>query len=220
MVRSSHSLPVGLLRIFVHILHPEMIECFNHHQLHVSRFGLWTRQATAVVHITLRSWALVPEKGKFSATREDDKIRLPVHLHKKDRVPRDMELKVSSIGMSTNEFGDFSKCSIVTDLIPPDAIEALGEEAQEIWDAFTHQPQTGRFLVFSMVLQLLCQGMVSSYKVAIDDFVRKTQLDQQVVSPPTARRRKRSRTYQSSDCYSPATSKTPASCKSETPTES
>ncbi|KAK1833618.1 hypothetical protein QBC39DRAFT_302450 [Podospora conica] len=58
VVRSSYSLPVGLLRILVHVLHPEMIECFNHHQLHVSRFGLWTRQVTAVVHITLRSWAL------------------------------------------------------------------------------------------------------------------------------------------------------------------
>ena len=183
MVKSSNSLSVGLLRIQAHLLHPEMIECFNHHQLHVSRFGLWTRQATAVVHITLRSWALVPEKGKFSTTREDDKIQLPEHLHKKDRVPRDMELKVSSIGMSTNEFGDFSKCSIVTDLIPPHAIETLGGEAQEIWDAFTHQPQTGRFLVFSLVLQLLCQGMVSRYKDAIDDFVTKTQLDQEVVSP-------------------------------------
>jgi hypothetical protein len=189
VVRSSNSLPVGLLRVVVHVLHPEVIECFNHHQLHVSRFGLWTRQATAVVHITLRSWALVPERGKFSTTREDDKIQLPEHLHKQDRVPRDMELKVSSIGMSTNEFGDFSKCSIVTELISSKAIETLGEEAQEIWDAFTHQPQTGRFLVFSLVLQLLCQGMVSHYKEAIDDFVRKTQLDQQVVSPRTARRR-------------------------------
>lgn len=190
MVRSSNSLPVGLLRLLVHVLHPEMIQCFNHHQLHVSRFGLWTGQATAVVHITLQSWALVPEGGHFSATREGDKIRLPEHLYKKDRVPRDMELKVSSIGMSTNELGDFSKCSIVTDLIRPDAIEGLAEEAQEIWDAFTYQPQTGRFLVFSMVLQLLCQGMVSRYEDSINDFVRNTQLEQQVVGSPIARRRK------------------------------
>jgi len=219
-VKTSGGLPTGLLRVLVHLLHPENLECFNHHQLHVSRFGLWTRQATAVVHITLRSWALVPHGGEFSATKEDDKIRLPDHLRKRGRVPQDMELKVSSIGMSTNEFGDFSKCSIVTDLIPPDVIDKLGEEAQEIWDAFTHQPQTGRFLVFSVVLGHLCRGMVAHYAEAIKDFVVKTQLEQQVVSLVQSWRGIEFRHLPPFPCHSPATSKTRENCKSETPTPS
>ena len=178
-----YELPPGLLRLLVYVLHPEMAECFKNHLLRVSRFELWSRQETVVVHITLRSWSLVfPEKG-FSATKEDDRIYLPSNLHREDRDPlNSMELKVSSIGMSTNFLGDFSKCCIITDLIREEEINALGERAQEIWDGFTHQPQTGRFLVFSLVLGLICQAMVSHYADMITDFLVRTGLEEQIPS--------------------------------------
>lgn len=158
-----------------------MAECFNNHQLKVSRFRLWTREQTVVVHITLRSWALTE---KFSATNNSDTIRLPDHLSHPDAKPADMELKVSSIGMSTNTFGDFSKCSIVTDLLQDERlIRSLGEQAQQIWDVFTHQPQTGRFVVFSVVLGLLCQRMVADYNDIMKNFLSNTQLQENSVSP-------------------------------------
>jgi hypothetical protein len=148
---------------------------------------------TVVAHITLRSWSLVKTKGKSSAPDEEDTSSAPeeedkISVPKLERVngngkPPDMELKVSSIGISTNEFGDFSKCSIITDLIPDEKFEDLGKTAQEIWIGFMHQPQTGRFLVFSIILGQLCQGIVSDYDEAIKKFVSKTKLDEQLVSP-------------------------------------
>jgi len=182
LAEAAYELPPGLLRLLVHVLHPEVVECFKNHQLRVSRFGLWTRQETVVVHITLRSWAIKPKGSEFCAIREDDKIHLPPDLVRSYHNPSDMELKVSSIGMSTNEFGDFSKCSIISDLLQEKDINELGERAQEIWDGFTHQPQTGRFVVFSVVLGLLCQEMVANYNGIMDDFLKNTQLEQQLVT--------------------------------------
>jgi len=168
-----------------------MIECFKNHQLRLSRFGLWTKQETVAVHITLRSWAARPHDVGFSATREDDKIHLPEYLVRKHHRTRDgkvnvdAELRVSSIGLSTNAFGDFSKCSVVTDLLTEGQIEELGQTAQEIWDTFTHQPQTGRLLVFSYVLALLCQQMVVDYNTLMTDFLAITQLERDEVGPHT-----------------------------------
>ncbi|KAK3376331.1 hypothetical protein B0T24DRAFT_218093 [Lasiosphaeria ovina] len=215
LTNSSYELHLGLLRLFAYVLHPEMVDCFKNHYLRVSRFGLRTTDVTAIVHITLRSWARKEDPTSFDARKEDDKIHLPANLEKswklkekarlrkekgksaqntnaKPDVPRDleggggsekppeMELRVSSIGMSTNEFGDFSKCSVVTDLIHPNDIAALGRQAQEIWNGFVHQPQTGRFLVFSRVLGLLCKGIVTHYQEALLEFVTKMQLEQEL----------------------------------------
>ncbi len=159
-----------------------MVECFNNHQLRVSRFGLWAKEKTVVVHITLRSWALENRHPQFSKVKEDEKIYLPDILVKLHNNPSHMGLKVSSIGMSTNQFGDFSKCSVVTDLLQDKDIKGLGEKAQKIWDGFTHQPQTGRFVVFSVVLGLLCQEIVADYHRIIDDLLDKTELEKEVVS--------------------------------------
>ena len=245
LARAAYKLPAGLLRLFVHVLHPEMIECFNNHHHRLPRFGRLMRQETMVVHITLRSWSLQPEKkdpgastspageeeepgpptgrglGPFRrptalavaasvrgwahrrgrghnaessrehlATGRDDKgyeegkIEIPPNLLGvlAGKGPKPMELKVSSIGMSTTEFGDFSKCSIITDLIALKEIQQLGPQAQKIWDGFTHQPQTGRFLVFSLVLGHITRGMVRDYNQIIDDFLKETQLEKKMPS--------------------------------------
>jgi hypothetical protein len=87
------------------------------------------------------------------------------------------ELRVSSVGISTNEFGDFSKCSVVTDLIDENDLIALGDTMQGIWDSFIHQPQTGRFLVFAAILGRLCERMAREYRQLIKEFYEEMDLD-------------------------------------------
>ncbi|KAM7197469.1 hypothetical protein V8F20_006614, partial [Naviculisporaceae sp. PSN 640] len=193
LASSQYELPVGLLRLLVYVLHPEVIECFKNHKLRVSRFGLSMRPETLVLHVTLRSWCFRPVSKRrtdntmeylpWTATKEDDKIRLPAnllrHAHNLKRYPRDMQLHISSVGMSTNSFGDFSKCSIITSHLPQSQVDdRLGPVAQQIWDSFTHQPQAGRFLVFSLVLGTLAQAMVTHYTNIVDDFLIQTQLEE------------------------------------------
>jgi len=93
-----------------------------------------------------------------------------------------VELRISSVAISTNRFGDFSRCSLITDRIGGDRLQHLGTMAQEICDKFTHQPQTGRFLVFCMILGELCQGLVCDYQSILDEFIRETLLDDKIVS--------------------------------------
>jgi hypothetical protein len=173
-----------------------MVDCFENHTLGVPRFVLQKR-STVVAHITLPSWCVkgsinqVVEKiakksndALVSLTNEDT-IALPPDLSdafKRDQkqanpqvAPPELELKVSSIGLSTNEFGDFSKCTIITDLLAANELEGLkplGESIQEIWDQFVHQPQTGRFVVFAVLLGLLCGRIAANYDSAVRDFVR------------------------------------------------
>ncbi|KAK4210373.1 hypothetical protein QBC37DRAFT_322240 [Rhypophila decipiens] len=188
---TPYELPAGLLRLLVYVLHPEMLECFKNHRIQVSRFGVSSRQDTLTMHITLRSWSTRPYTGRpantppvyspWFATKEDDKIHLPVnlrhHAEALGRFPKDLQLHVSSIGMSTNAFGDFSKCTIISSLLSQEQIDVkLGPLAQQIWDNFTHQPQTGRFLVFSLVLGMLTQAIVTHYTVLVNDFLKQTQL--------------------------------------------
>jgi hypothetical protein len=85
--------------------------------------------------------------------------------------PSQVELNVSSFVIKTNDFGDFSKCSIISDIIPNPRLRRLGDEARIIWQRFIHQPQTARCLVFLLILGLLCQEMAGRFKEAIRYFV-------------------------------------------------
>ncbi|KAK3290899.1 uncharacterized protein B0H64DRAFT_446714 [Chaetomium fimeti] len=185
----AYQLPKGLLRLLVHILHPEVVECFNNHHLRLSRFQLSSRPEPPVVaHITIRSWSVVWDRELSYATQEEDKIEIPDNLfleHRRKNNPLQnkpplVELRVSSVAISTNRFGDFSRCSLITYQIPCCRLKKLGVMAQEIWDKFTHQPQTGRFLVFCMILGELCESLVSDYQDILDGFIRETLPDDKV----------------------------------------
>jgi hypothetical protein len=197
--RVPRELPAGLLRLLVYVLHPEMVEGFTNHVMKVSRFGRPKANDMVVAHITLRSWSLSstglpPEDDRV----ERDVIELPPHLKGTlDRVlrkggPQDtpshlptIELRVSSLGISTNQFGDFSKCSVISDLVPQNDLEALGGTMQGIWDNFIHQPQTGRFLLFSVILGLLCEGLAREHRQLRNGFIEKMNLNRLFVSLPT-----------------------------------
>jgi len=78
------------------------------------------------------------------------------------------ELDVSSIVLSTNAFGDFSKCTIVSELIEEEDVGELAEAARRLWQKFIHQPQTARCLVFFLMLGRLCQRIHKKYIDATD----------------------------------------------------
>jgi hypothetical protein len=117
--------------------------------------------------------ATAPGKGSGKGSSQDTPSRLP-----------SIELRVSSIGISTNQFGDFSKCSVISDLIPQEDLKALGGTMQSIWDSFIHQPQTGRFLLFSVILGLLCEGIAREHRRLRTGFFGKMDLDNLFVSLP------------------------------------
>jgi len=91
--------------------------------------------------------------------------------------PSQVELNVSSFVIKTNDFGDFSKCSIISEIIPNPRLRRLGYEAQIIWQRFIHQPQTARCLVFLLILGLMCQEMAGRFKEALRYFVSVTHLN-------------------------------------------
>src|SRR5205814_2097878 len=62
-----------------------------------------------------------------------------------------------------NAFGDFSKCTIVSELIRPDKMEDIVGQARDLWQNFVHQPQTARCLIVFLVLGEICKIIASNY---------------------------------------------------------
>jgi hypothetical protein len=77
------------------------------------------------------------------------------------------ELEVASIIISTNAFGDFSKCTVISKLIEEEDMKVIVNEARKLWQKFIHQPQTARCLVFFLVLSKMCQQITKKYEKAI-----------------------------------------------------
>jgi hypothetical protein len=194
----AKKLPPNLLKLFVYVFHPESVDGLSSHTLRVSRFSCQRRDSW-VSRITLRSWSLADKPkdvenlpwGYDSGGPEevyhhgsDDKriflpstlikpleaVNEPVSKREQDN-PHQAILKVSSIIISTNSFGDFSKCSVVTDLISDSKLRKLADVLQELWQKFIHQPQTARCLVFLLLLGLLCQEIARQYEDALTYFV-------------------------------------------------
>ncbi|RYP68934.1 hypothetical protein DL770_008350 [Monosporascus sp. CRB-9-2] len=86
-------------------------------------------------------------------------------------------LKISSFVISTNTFGDFSKCTIISDDIEDASLEKIVEDARKLWQKFIHQPQTGRCLVFLLVLGVMCKDIASQYLHAVEYFTSLLNLD-------------------------------------------
>jgi hypothetical protein len=77
-------------------------------------------------------------------------------------------LKVSSITLATNDFGDFSKCLIVSTIYNDHEVQKVAEKAKKLWKTFAHEPQTARCLVFLLLLGALCKQMAKSYGKAAE----------------------------------------------------
>ncbi|KAI2472956.1 hypothetical protein F4781DRAFT_382422, partial [Annulohypoxylon bovei var. microspora] len=88
-----------------------------------------------------------------------------------DANPSCVKLKVSSIVLSTNDFGDFSQCTVISELLKGKS-RKLGQQCKSLWEGFIHQPQTARCLVFLNILGLLCQQMAVDYRNSMDYFIQ------------------------------------------------
>lgn len=180
------------LNLLVYVIHPESASCLGNHNLKFSRFSCHTGE-TWVANITLRTWRVNdycehPTDTQAQTFKDDEPIHLP-DLQKlwqkdaektKERRELEMlcfELDVSSIVLSTNEFGDFSKCFVWSKLIGKAQMEDVVKETQKLWQKFVHQPQTGRCLVFLLVLSKMCEAAKYSYEKAINKLTRILELN-------------------------------------------
>lgn len=178
------------LQLLAYVLHAESAVCLNSHVLRMSEFSCQKRDAWCA-RITLRSWSRRPRDQTPPTvpvgTSEDDPICLPEHLFKAALKSNSeaykigesdcVNLEVSSVVLSSNAFGDFSKCSVVSRIIPLPELRTLGEDARKLWERFTHQPQTGRCLVFLMILGVLCQEIAKDSQNAMEYFTKILNLE-------------------------------------------
>ncbi|KAI0449311.1 hypothetical protein F5B21DRAFT_509283 [Xylaria acuta] len=84
-----------------------------------------------------------------------------------------VSLFVSSIVLTTNVFGDFSRCTVISEVNDENTKEKeplVAEISNEIWQVFVHQPRTARCLVFLHVLGMLCPKLCKQYRDTITRF--------------------------------------------------
>ena len=185
-----------VLELLVYVVHPEAATCLGDHMLNLSRFSRQTGGDTWVTSITLRSWR-VEDDQKVKRDKPSNKpcpgpsegFLLPWNLRhiwgkrkgdsEKPKVGEDTIFtpEVSSVILSTNAFGDFSKCTVVSELIDNEKMESIVEDARKLWQKFIHQPQTARCLVFLLLLGEFCQVIADHYKTAIDKLSSILKLD-------------------------------------------
>ncbi|KAI0003932.1 hypothetical protein F4779DRAFT_601025 [Xylariaceae sp. FL0662B] len=94
--------------------------------------------------------------------------------------PVQVKLRISSIVLSTYGFGDFSRCTIISELLDKKHKE-IGEKTKDLWEKFIHQPQTARCLVFLTVLGFLCQEIAAEYRDAMNYFIQTLKLDKSFI---------------------------------------
>ena len=192
-----------LLQLLFYVIHPESSACLSSHVLCLSRFSC-QRGNTWIARITLRSWIPQQDSGKSdtgnvpSDSDEDANISLPkvdldadedapICLSKEFLdsitgkisqlpIPDPFKLTVSSLVISTNAFGDFSKCTILSETVD-DQLVKLVEVSHDLWQKFVHQPQTARCLVFLLALGVMCEKIAEQYTKAIKAFSDLLNLD-------------------------------------------
>jgi hypothetical protein len=183
-----------VLELLVYVVHREAAACLGDHILNLSRFSCQTGD-TWVASITLRSWRVEDKKVKRNkpsnkpSSNSSEGFLLPWNLRQvwgekkgngeKPKVGEDTIFKpdVSSVILSTNAFGDFSKCTVVSEFIDDEKMKSIVKDARKLWQKFIHQPQTGRCLVFFLLLGEFCQIIAKHYKTAIDKLSSILKLD-------------------------------------------
>lgn len=169
-----------LLDLLIYVIHPESAACLADHMLGFARFSCQPRD-TWVSSITLRTWLAgdtARNNGRRATQSKNASHSGIIYLEKsleriwsrgsEKRETWTFELDISSIVISTNSFGDFSKVTVVSELISEDDMKAIVEEARKLWQKFIHQPQAARCLVLFLVLGKMCQQITANYKVIMD----------------------------------------------------
>jgi hypothetical protein len=102
----------------------------------------------------------------------------------KPQKPEPFKLTMSSLVLSTNAFGDFSKCTIISETVDDARLAKFVADIHNLWQKFVHQPQTGRCLVFLLALGIMCERIAEQYTKAIKAFVSLLNLDVSHILPP------------------------------------
>ncbi|KAI1113543.1 hypothetical protein F5Y14DRAFT_417551 [Nemania sp. NC0429] len=180
----------SIVQILVFVIHPEAATGLSNHVLHVPRFSLLTGP-TWTTSITLGSWRLTDHRlvalEQWSVLMANEFIELPKELKSglKDEhsafsflktLSSGVSFAISSVMLSTNAFGDFSRCTIISERVGNDSksdqdeLGELVEISNETWQVFVHQPQTARCLVFLHALGMLCNRLCENYRRTIAEF--------------------------------------------------
>ncbi|KAI1128833.1 hypothetical protein F5Y10DRAFT_291616 [Nemania abortiva] len=189
-----HKLPDELIRMLAFVVHPEAVLCLSNHVLHTPRFS-FQKGPTWTASITVGSWILTDDAKRIPPRHNgviaNEPIGFPQELKDAAASHEDSALMlsqtrvsffVSSIVLSTNAFGDFSRCSVISEANinkvddkdakakQQDEEVEVAEISNEIWQVFVHQPQTARCLVFLHVLGMLCTKLCQQYHDTIKEF--------------------------------------------------
>ena len=171
-----------LVELLVFVLHPESVDCLANHLLGFSRYSSHAKEPW-LARITLRSWRLEDYAGDWACSENEgdpilvpDKVKEALMNSKLDPAKR-VAPPLSSIVISTNAFGDFTKTTIVSKIMPGSKLRYAGNKAQELWRMFVHQPQTARCLVFLLLLELLILEIEKQYRDAADYLIGILRLD-------------------------------------------
>jgi hypothetical protein len=154
---------------------------------------MWTAR------ITLRSWILQdsgsvdahPSAPGFdedapiilpdvkSAGDDDAPINFPKAFKHIDIAskPKPFKLTVSSLVISTNALGDFSRCTLISETIDDSRLVSFASECQTLWQKFANQPQVARCLVFLLALGVMCERLAQQYEEAIEAYSEILNLD-------------------------------------------
>ncbi|KAI1158017.1 hypothetical protein F5B18DRAFT_642755 [Nemania serpens] len=186
----------SIVQMLVFVIHPEAATGLSNHVLHVPRFSFLKGPAWTT-SITLGSWMLTDRKldtlQQQNVLMAKEFIQLPDELKRelqKEESPKDeysalkflrrsdsgVSFSLSSVILSTNAFGDFSRCTIISEGVDDDLksdrdeLRELVEISNETWQLFVHQPQIGRCLVFLHVLGMLCTRLCENYRGTIAEF--------------------------------------------------
>ncbi|KAJ8133220.1 hypothetical protein O1611_g403 [Lasiodiplodia mahajangana] len=183
-------LPNELIRMLAFVVHPEAVICLSNHVLHTPRFS-FHKGPTWIANITVGSWILTDITERVprvdDSVTANEPVKFPLELKDAARGSSTLispqhcvSFFVSSAVLSTNAFGDFSRCTIISKAsnnefdnkkakLEQKEVE-VAEISNEIWQIFVHQPQTARCLVFLHVLGMLCIKLRQQYHDTIKEF--------------------------------------------------
>jgi hypothetical protein len=91
--------------------------------------------------------------------------------------PKTFKLTVSSLVISTNAFGDFSKLTLISETIDDSRLVNFATDCQNLWQKFVNQPQTARCLLFLLALGVMCERLAGQYDAAIEAYSKILNLD-------------------------------------------